>query len=172
MAERGMSGAVARNAVARCLGAAAGANARDAVARCLSAGRRAASGREVPKGRRPRSDKNGFTLIELLVALAFFSLAALALLNLTGESARSAVRVETRTLGGVVAENLAVEAMITPRLAEGRTTGETALAGRPWRWTRTVTATDDPDLVRLHIQVRDTDGQAAERTLFRSRARE
>ncbi|MDP2117618.1 MAG: type II secretion system protein GspI, partial [Brevundimonas sp.] len=60
-------------------------------------------------------------MIELLVALAVFSVAALALLNLAGENSRSAARVETRTLGGVVAENLAVEAMIAPRLPGGRT---------------------------------------------------
>ena len=44
-------------------------------------------------------DREGFTLIELLVALAVFSLAALALLNLSGENTRSAARVEARTLG-------------------------------------------------------------------------
>ena len=43
-----------------------------------------------------------FTLIELLVALAVFSLAALALLNLSGENTRSAARVETRDRKSVV----------------------------------------------------------------------
>ena len=114
----------------------------------------------------------GFTLIELLVALAVFSLAALALLNLSGENTRSAARVETRTLGGVVAENLAVEAMIAPLIPEGTTSGQTPLAGRPWQWTRTVTATDDPDLLRVDIRVSDAESQAAERTIFRSRVRQ
>lgn len=116
--------------------------------------------------------RSGFTLIELLVALAVFSLAALALLNLSAENTRSAARVETRTLGGIVAENLAVEAMIAPAISEGATSGQTPLAERPWRWTRTVAATDDPGLLRIHIRVSDTEGQAAERTLFRSRNRE
>ena len=100
-----------------------------------------------------------------------FSLAALALLNLSGENTRSAARVETRTLGGIVAENLAVEAMIAPAISEGTTSGRTPLAGRPWTWTRTITPTEDPDLVRIHITVNDPDGQAAQRTLFRSRTR-
>ena len=117
------------------------------------------------------AERNGFTLIELLVAMAVFSLAALALLNLSGENTRSAARVETRTLGGIVAENLAVEAMIDPSLSEGTTTGETPIAGRSWAWSRTVSATPDPDLVRIHIAVRDPDSQAAERTLFRARTR-
>ncbi|MGZ9098208.1 MAG: type II secretion system minor pseudopilin GspI [Brevundimonas sp.] len=116
-------------------------------------------------------NRQGFTLIELLVALAVFSLAALALLNLAGENTRSAARVETRTLGGVVAENLAVEAMIAPQMAEGEASGRTRLAGRDWRWKRTVAATDDPDLLRIEIRVLTEEGQAADRTLFRSRVR-
>jgi len=118
------------------------------------------------------AERSGFTLIELLVALAVFSLAALALLNLSGENTRSAARVETRTLGGIVAENLAVEAMIAPSVSEGTASGQTPLAGRSWTWTRTVATTDEPDLMRIHIVVKDTEGQAAERTLFRSRTRQ
>lgn len=117
------------------------------------------------------TDRSGFTLIELLVAVAVFSLAALALLNLSGENTRSAARVETRTLGGIIAENLAVETMTTPTLGEGTSTGQTPLASRRWQWTRTVVATDEPDLVRVHIIVSDDEGQAAERTLFRARVR-
>ncbi len=112
---------------------------------------------------------DGFTLIELLVALAVFSLAALALLNLGGENTRSAARAETRTLGGIVAENLAVEAMTAqPAPAPGDSDGTDALAGRDWRWTRSVTATDDPDILRIDIRVSDDEGQAAERVLFRA----
>jgi general secretion pathway protein I len=116
------------------------------------------------------ADRPGFTLIELLVALAVFSLAALALLNLAGENTRSAARVEDRTLGGLVAENLAVEAMIAPHLPEGDTSGQTRLAGRLWRWTRIVAATDDPGLQRIDIRVLTDEGRAADRTLFRARA--
>jgi general secretion pathway protein I len=114
------------------------------------------------------ADRSGFTLIELLVALAVFSLAAIALLNLSGENTRSAARVETRTLGGVVAENLAVEAMIAPRIAEGRTAGAVPLAGRQWRWTRTVAGVD-AGLLRIDIRVATDEGQAADRVLFRAR---
>lgn len=116
------------------------------------------------------ADRAGFTLIELLVALAVFSLAAMALLNLSGENTRSAARVETRTLGGVVAENVAVESMIAPRLDEGETTGAVTLSGRQWRWVRQVVATDDPGLQRVHIRVVTDEGQASERILFRERA--
>ncbi|MDP3801837.1 MAG: type II secretion system minor pseudopilin GspI [Phenylobacterium sp.] len=118
---------------------------------------------------RTRTSRGGFTLIELLVALAVFSLAALTLLNLAGENTRSAVRVEDRTLGGLVAENLAVEAAIAPHLAEGETSGQIPMAGRRWRWTRIVAATDDPGLLRIDIRVLTDEGRAADRTLFRAR---
>lgn len=114
--------------------------------------------------------RQGFTLIEMLVALAVFGLAAMALLNLSGENTRSAARVETRTLGGVVAENLAVEAATIPAIGEGTASGEVALAGRRWRWTRVVAPTDVPGMLRIDVRVSDAEGQAAERTLFRSRA--
>ena len=114
-----------------------------------------------------RKSRAGFTLIELLVALAVFALAALALLNLGGENTRSAARAETRTLGGIVAENLAVEAM-TAQPAPGDSDGMQQLAGRDWRWTRSVTATDDPDILRIDIRVSEDEGQAAERVLFRA----
>ncbi len=117
-----------------------------------------------------RASRQGFTLIELLVALAVFSLAAMALLNLAGENTRSQARVEDRTLGGIVAENLAVQAAIAPNLAEGETSGQTTLAGRSWRWSQTVAATDDPDIQRIQIRVSTEEGQAAARTLFRARA--
>lgn len=114
------------------------------------------------------ADRPGFTLIELLVALAVFSLAAMALLNLSGENTRSAARVETRTLGGLVAENLAVEAVIAPGLAEGETSGVIPLAGRQWRWTRSVQGVD-AGLLRIDIAVATDEGQAADRVLFRAR---
>ena len=116
-----------------------------------------------------RSAREGFTLVEMLVALAVFSLAALALLNLSGENTRSAARVEERTLGGVVAENVAVEAMVAMQLPDGETSGQVRMAGRDWRWTRSVTATDDPDIQRIDVRVASAEGQAADRTLFRSR---
>lgn len=116
------------------------------------------------------SARPGFTLIEMLVALSVFSLAAMALLNLSGENTRSAARVETRTLGGVVAENLAVEAATMPVIGEGTSAGQVELAGRRWNWTRAVAATDVAGMLRIDVRVSDAEGQAAERTLFRSRA--
>jgi general secretion pathway protein I len=110
----------------------------------------------------------GFTLIEMLVALAVFALAAMALLNLSGESTRSAVRVEARTLGGVVAENVAAEAMIAPSLPVGETAGEVEMAGRVWRWRRIVTGTEVSGMGRIDVRVSTDEGQVADRVLFRA----
>jgi general secretion pathway protein I len=114
------------------------------------------------------ADRPGFTLIEILVALAVFALAAMALLNLSGEGARSAARVETGTLGGIVAENLAVEAMTATTLPVGETSGQVEMAGQAWRWRRIVAGTEVPGMGRIDIAVYSDEGLAADRTLFRS----
>lgn len=122
--------------------------------------------------RREAGQRPGFTLIELLVALAVFSLAALALLKLSGENARAAADVETRTVAAIVADNLAVGALtsVDPP-AEGETAGTTPMAGRDWRWRRIVTATPDPDMIRIEVRVSE-DGvwTSAEAVMFRGRA--
>ena len=114
-------------------------------------------------------ERAGFTLVEMLVALAVFGLSALALLNLAGENTRSAARVESRTLGGIVADNVAVEAVAAPTLSDGLSSGQVRLAGRDWRWTRTVSPTDVADIQRVEVRVSSDEGQAADRTAFRGR---
>ncbi len=121
-----------------------------------------------PPPSRGRASRSGFTLIECLVALAVFGLAAMALLNLSGESTRSAARVETRTLGGIVADNVAAEAMIARDMPSGSTGGQASLGGREWRWVRVVSATDMAGVGRIDVRVFADEEQAAERVLFRA----
>ena len=119
-----------------------------------------------------RTADAGFTLIELLVALAVFSLAVLALLNVSGENVRTAGAIESRVLAGVVADNRAVEVLtaLAPP-APGFAVGQEAAGGRLWRWTRLVTPTPDPELLRIDITVAELEsrGTLATVTLFRSR---
>lgn len=118
---------------------------------------------------RMRQDRGGFSLIEVLVALAVFSLAAIALLNLAGENTRSASRAETRALAGIVAENIAVGSLVSldpPSIGEAK--GEARLAERDWRWTRTVHQTDVVGMLRIDVTVADADGEAGRISLFRS----
>ena len=117
------------------------------------------------------ASERGFTLIELLVALAVFSLAVLALLNLAGENTRTAQVVETRTLAAMVAENTAIEALIAPQPPTlGAEDGAARLGDREWAWRRTVTATEG--LLRIDVQVaaRGERQVAAEVTVFRGGA--
>lgn len=104
---------------------------------------------------RARRRARGFTLLELLVALAVFALAVLALLNLAGETTRTAALVEERVLAGIVAGNRAVEASVEPLPAlAARAEGEERQGDRDWRWSRTLEPTDDAALVRIEILVR------------------
>jgi general secretion pathway protein I len=119
-----------------------------------------------------RRSEAGFTLLEMLVALAIFSMAVLALLNLTGENIRAAGIVEARALAHVVAENRAVEVLTADEPPPiGENSGTEDAAGRAWRWTETVQPSPDPDMLRIDIAVR---GEQSEQvlgsvTLFRVR---
>lgn len=119
-----------------------------------------------------RRAEAGFTLIELLVALAVFSLAVLALLNVSGESVRTAGAIEERVMAGVVADNRAVEAYTAAEPpALGLSTGVETTGGRAWRWTQTATPTPDPELLRVDVAVSAADRPRtlAAITLLRSR---
>jgi len=120
---------------------------------------------------RQHCSTSGFSLIEMLVAVAVFSLVALALLNLAGENTRSALVVEERVLAGVVADNRAVEAMLsTPAELATRSGGTEEAGDRVWRWTRTVTRTDMAAVARVDVVVTPSgeDRVAAEASVFRS----
>ena len=113
----------------------------------------------------------GFSLIEMLVALAVFALAVLGLMNLSGESTRTAVAIEERVLAAVVADNVAVEAAtVDVRELADEASGREEAGGRDWRWTRSTTPTADPSLLRVDIQVSPPGESrvAADVSLFRS----
>lgn len=123
----------------------------------------------------PAIAAHGFSLVEMLVALAVFALAAMALVHLAGENTRAAFAAEERVLAGVVADNLAVDAMVDPAPAAGSNAqGVAQSAGRHWRWTRRSQATGGNDLVRIDIAVLaplergdEAPRVAAERSVFR-----
>lgn len=113
--------------------------------------------------------REGFSLLEILVALAVFALAAMALLNLSGESVRTAARVQDRTLGGIVADNVAAEAALGMG-TDGA--GQAVLAGRQWNWRRDIQPTGVAGLERIEVRVsphEDAADEAAQRVVFRTR---
>ena len=115
------------------------------------------------------SSRAGFTLIEVLIALAVFSLGALTLLKVSGESARAAARVEDRTLGAIVAANVGAESLIASAVADGESAGQAVLAGRTWRWVQTISPTDDPLMQRIDVRVSTSEGLVSDRSFFRIR---
>ena len=106
----------------------------------------------------PRSA--GFTLIEVMVALAVFSLAALALLRLEGATIRSTDTLGRSVEAELVARNVAIEAMTDARPPTlGPATGVAVEGGRQWTWTRLVSPTGDPRVLRIDVTAATPRGQ-------------
>lgn len=105
---------------------------------------------------RPHTREAGFSLLEVIVALAVFSLGALALLNVTGESTRAQEANQTRAIGRIVAENQLVEAMaLKEPPAQGTTSGTERAMDRSWAWERTITPTEEPRILRIDVRVHE-----------------
>ncbi|OOW79472.1 type II secretion system protein GspI [Xanthomonas campestris pv. vitiswoodrowii] len=97
----------------------------------------------------------GFSLLELMVALAIFGMAVVGLLNLSGESTRTAVVLEERALAAVVAENQAIEATLAPAPAiRAPANGQVMLGGRSWEWQRQSLPAGAAGLLRIEVRVR------------------
>lgn len=89
-----------------------------------------------------------------MVALAIFGMAVVGLLNLSGESTRTAVVLEERMLAALVAENQAIEAMLAPaNAAVAPAQGQDTLGGRGWDWQRQVVPAS-AGMVRIEVRVR------------------
>lgn len=116
-----------------------------------------------------RATQRGFTLIEMMVALAVFSLAALALIRLEGASLRGAAALDRSQLAGIVARNVAVDALTSANVPPlGTEQGSETNGGRAWRWTRIVAPLGDGDRVyRIDVAVADAAGTAARLTMVR-----
>ncbi|KQT33017.1 type II secretion system protein GspI [Sphingomonas sp. Leaf412] len=94
-----------------------------------------------------------------MVALAVFSLAALALLRLEGQTIRSTGMVRATLLAQMVARNVAIDAVTAAQPpTRGATQGVEQNGGLPWRWTRIVEPIGDGDVQRIDVTVADAGG--------------
>jgi len=104
----------------------------------------------------------GFTLLEVMVALAIAALALLALFGAAAATSRATVELRERTFGHLVASNALTELRLRRAWLEpGTIDGDAQLNRRTWRWTARVVATEDPEVRRLDLEVRDEAGEVA-----------
>jgi general secretion pathway protein I len=109
----------------------------------------------------------GFTLIEMLVALVVFSLAALALLRLSGASATNSALIREQTLAAITARGLAAETLTDPAPpAFGTETGQVVNGNRRWVWTRVTGRSPEARIQQIEIRVTAEAGPAAARLVI------
>lgn len=100
-------------------------------------------------------------MIEVMVALAVLTIALAAVIEGITSHVRNAAYLRDRTLAHWAVMNRISELQITGAWpSAGTTTGTTPLAGRDWFWTMIVYETDDADVRRADIEVRDKEGGA------------
>ncbi len=95
--------------------------------------------------------QRGFTLLEILVALAIFATAAVALVKGITASAQSLEQLELRQFAGMVAHNRMVETQLA--VLEPNDQGSDEMGGRLFRWERSLSKTDTPQIKRVEVRV-------------------
>lgn len=98
--------------------------------------------------------RRGFTLLEVMIALAIFSLAAVAILQVASGALKHQRRLEEKTVAGWVVDNqtaLLYLMTASQRAAEPR--GEVWMAGSRWYWRAVILPTETPLLQAVRIDV-------------------
>ncbi|MEI9928416.1 MAG: type II secretion system minor pseudopilin GspI [Sphingomonas sp.] len=96
------------------------------------------------------SGDTGFSLIEALVALAVLAIAAVGLMRTVEAHIDSTRGLERRATAMWVAENRLAELELAPQAASP---SEVEMLGQRWRVAIHETRTDDPEIVRVRVDV-------------------
>ena len=104
--------------------------------------------------RRTADRSAGFTLLEVMIALLVIALGVAAVINTTSESGWKSAQLRQKTFASWVAQNQIAE-FRARRVWNNATrhSGEVEMAGATWQWELRISATDDPDLRRLDVDV-------------------
>jgi general secretion pathway protein I len=103
---------------------------------------------------RPPPRARGFTLIEVLIALAFLAIAMSAIIATVGTSIRNAAELQDKTFAHWVAMNELTTLRLAPVWpAVGTQKGNAEMADWKWNWQAKISTTQDPDLLRVDIDV-------------------
>lgn len=102
----------------------------------------------------------GFTLIEVMIALAVFSVVAMALTKNASLAVTQTARMQDQLLAHTVAQNVLNDLLSSGRrdkAFEGpsRQQSEVRMASRSWQVQVRLRPTDDADIKRVRVSVRD-----------------
>ncbi len=97
----------------------------------------------------------GFSLVETVAAMGILALAAIPLMQITGDAVRNSSSLETRLLARTVAENVMARSMVSPEILDaGIATGKETQMGRVFDWALTKGPAQAGGLQNLEITVR------------------
>ncbi|HEV2110401.1 MAG TPA: type II secretion system minor pseudopilin GspI [Gammaproteobacteria bacterium] len=102
--------------------------------------------------------QHGFTLLEVLIALAVLALGMTAVIGAAGSSTRLGSELRDRTFADWVAMN-ELTSLRLAKAAPGSSAlnGDADMAGEKWHWQATISATADPNLLRIDVTVAPAD---------------
>lgn len=96
----------------------------------------------------------GFTLLEVMIALLVITLGMGAVINTTSESGWKSAQLRQTTIAAWVAQNQVTRYRANRVWSNAnRQSGKVEMANIDWKWEMQISATDDPSLRRLDVEV-------------------
>lgn len=102
-----------------------------------------------------KKNSAGFTLIEVLLALAILAIALTAIIRSTSQNTRNMVYLQNKTIAYWVANDVVNQARVglVKLPFESEMEEETEVLGRNWTWKGSLTATPNPRIKKIEVDV-------------------